>query len=188
MIKRIALASLLVALASGAAAQTAPYYPGRFDWQKHTPQQEGFDAAKLDATLLAVKLQEDAGIDIVSDGEQTRQHFVHGFLEFVDGIDFQRKVEIGIRADRYKAMVPTVIGPLELKGRVLDLIHEINGMRKDAGLDLTDRIAVTLPSDLADVMRHADWIKGETLAVSIDVDGGELSIRKVAGTGESATV
>ncbi len=46
-------------------------------------------AAKLDATLLAVKEQEDAGIDIVSDGEQARQHFVHGFLEFVDGHRFQ---------------------------------------------------------------------------------------------------
>src|SRR4030081_848490 len=75
-------------------------------------------AAKLDATLLAVKEQEDAGIDIVSDGEQARQHFVHGFLEFVDGIDFNRKVEMGIRADRYKAMVPTVTGPLKLRGRV----------------------------------------------------------------------
>ena len=65
------------------------------------------EAAKLDATLLAVKLQEDAGIDVVTDGEQSRQHFVHGFLEFVDGIDFAHKVEMGIRADRYKAMVPT---------------------------------------------------------------------------------
>ena len=76
------------------------------------------DAGKLDATLLAVKQQEDAGIDIVTDGEQSRQHFVHGFLEFVDGIDFAHKVEMGIRNDRYKAMVPTVTGPLRLKGRV----------------------------------------------------------------------
>ena len=75
-------------------------------------------AGKLDATLLAVKLQEDAGIDIVTDGEQSRQHFVHGFLEFVDGIDFANKVEMGIRNDRYKAMVPTVTGALKLKGRV----------------------------------------------------------------------
>jgi len=75
-------------------------------------------AAKLDATLLAVKLQEDAGVDIVTDGEQSRQHFVHGFLEFVDGIDFTNKVEMGIRNDRYKAMVPTVTGALRLKGRV----------------------------------------------------------------------
>ena len=62
---------------------------------------EALAEAKLDATLLAVKLQEDADIDVVSDGEQARQHFVHGFLESVDGIDFQRKVEMGIRADRY---------------------------------------------------------------------------------------
>src|SRR5580704_1127094 len=75
-------------------------------------------AGKLDATLLAVKLQEDAGIDIVTDGEQSRQHFVHGFLEFVDGIDFARKVEMGIRKERYKAMVPTVVSALKLRGRV----------------------------------------------------------------------
>src|ERR1700726_4238788 len=76
------------------------------------------DAAKHDATLVALKLQEDCGIDIVTDGEQSRQHLVHGFLEFVEGIDFSRRVEIGIRADRYKAMVPTVTGKLRLKARV----------------------------------------------------------------------
>jgi 5-methyltetrahydropteroyltriglutamate--homocysteine methyltransferase len=75
-------------------------------------------AAKLDATLLAIKEQEDAGIDIVSDGEQSRQHFVHGFLEFVAGIDFAHKVEMGIRNNRYKALVPTVTAALALKGRV----------------------------------------------------------------------
>jgi len=75
-------------------------------------------AAKRDATLLVIKEQEDAGIDIVTDGEQSRQHFVHGFLEHVEGIDFARRVEMGIRKDRYKAMVPTVVGPLGLKGRV----------------------------------------------------------------------
>jgi 5-methyltetrahydropteroyltriglutamate--homocysteine methyltransferase len=81
---------------------------------------EGADleAGKRDATLLAIKEQEDAGIDIVSDGEQARQHFVHGFLERVEGIDFAHKVEMGIRADRYKAMVPQVVAPVRLKGRV----------------------------------------------------------------------
>jgi len=74
--------------------------------------------AKRDATVLWLKEQEDAGIDIVTDGEQSRQHFVHGFLERVDGIDFAHKIEMGIRADRYKAMVPQVVGPLRLKGRV----------------------------------------------------------------------
>jgi 5-methyltetrahydropteroyltriglutamate--homocysteine methyltransferase len=74
--------------------------------------------AKRDATMLAVKLQEDAGVDIVTEGEQARQHFVHGFLEKVEGIDFAHKVEMGIRKDRYKAMVPQVVAPLTLKGRV----------------------------------------------------------------------
>jgi len=74
--------------------------------------------AKRDATLLWLKLQEDAGLDIVGDGEQSRQHFVHGFLEAVQGIDLEHKVEMGIRADRYKAMVPQVVGPLALRGRV----------------------------------------------------------------------
>jgi 5-methyltetrahydropteroyltriglutamate--homocysteine methyltransferase len=73
---------------------------------------------KRDATLLALKQQEDCDIDVVTDGEQSRQHFVHGFLESVEGIDFSRRVEIGIRADRYKAMVPTVTGELRLKARV----------------------------------------------------------------------
>jgi 5-methyltetrahydropteroyltriglutamate--homocysteine methyltransferase len=76
------------------------------------------ESGKLDATLLALKMQEDAGIDIVTDGEQARQHFVHGFLEQVEGIDFEHKVEMGIRDNRYKAMVPVVTSALTLKGRV----------------------------------------------------------------------
>jgi 5-methyltetrahydropteroyltriglutamate--homocysteine methyltransferase len=75
-------------------------------------------AGKIDATILAVKLQEDAGIDIISDGEQARIHFVHGFLANLDGIDFGRRQTIGIRADRYKAEVPTVTGPIRRKGPV----------------------------------------------------------------------
>src|SRR6266849_2342433 len=76
------------------------------------------EAAKLDATLVAIKQQEDAGIDIVTDGEQSRQHFVHGFLEGIEGVDFSRKVTIGIRADRYKAEVPTVTGSLRRRGSI----------------------------------------------------------------------
>src|SRR5690242_12219172 len=87
-------------------------------WAPWKAEGEALKRAKRDATLLAVKLQEDAGIDIVTEGEQARQHFVHGFLERIEGIDFAHKVEMGIRKDRYKAMVPTVTGPLRLKGRV----------------------------------------------------------------------
>jgi len=87
-------------------------------WPQWRLQGDELAAAKLDATLLAIKWQEDAGLDIICDGEMSRQHFVHGFLEFVDGIDFAHKIEMGIRADRYKAMVPVVRGELKLKDRV----------------------------------------------------------------------
>ena len=62
--------------------------------------------------------------------------------------------------------------PSSLEGRVLDLIHELNSMRKEAGLELTDRIVVTLPEAASDLLTHADWIKEEVLAVEIRADGG----------------
>ena len=68
--------------------------------------------AKADATLLWIKAQEDAGLDVIGDGEQSRQHFVHGFLEQVEGIDFEHKVKMGIRNNRYDAMVPQVADKL----------------------------------------------------------------------------
>ncbi|MDP8911061.1 MAG: isoleucine--tRNA ligase, partial [Actinomycetota bacterium] len=61
---------------------------------------------------------------------------------------------------------------LELEGRVLDLIHRLNSLRRDSGLELTDRITVTLPQAQADLLEHAEWIKQETLALAIDTDGG----------------
>src|SRR3984893_6927477 len=81
-------------------------------WASWRLDGEALAEGKRDATLLALKLQEDSGIDIVSDGEQSRQHFVHGFLEGIDGIDFGPRVPMGIRNNRYEAMVPTVTGPL----------------------------------------------------------------------------
>ncbi len=87
-------------------------------WPQWKAQGAELQQAKADATLLWIKAQEDAGLDIVGDGEQSRQHFVHGFLEQVSGIDFENKVTMGIRNNRYDAQVPQVIAPLALKGRV----------------------------------------------------------------------
>jgi 5-methyltetrahydropteroyltriglutamate--homocysteine methyltransferase len=70
------------------------------------------DEGKRDAALVWLKLQEESGIDVVTDGEQGRQHFVHGFLEKISGIDFSKRQEIGIRNNRYKAVCPTVTGPI----------------------------------------------------------------------------
>ena len=118
-------------------------------------------AGKLDATQLAVKLQEDAGIDIVCDGEQSRQHFVHGFLEFVDGIDFAHKVEMGIRADRYKAMVPVVRGDLVLKGRV----HQIEA--RHARAHTTRKLKITLPGPMTISDTVADAHYGDKVKMAM---------------------
>jgi 5-methyltetrahydropteroyltriglutamate--homocysteine methyltransferase len=73
---------------------------------------ETLERAKRDAALVVLKEQERAGIDIVSNGEQFRQHFVHGFLESIEGIDFAKRKRIGIRDNRYEADCPTVIAPI----------------------------------------------------------------------------
>ena len=69
-------------------------------------------AGKERAALEWLREQEAAGIDVVGDGEQFRVHFVHGFLEGLEGIDWNRKTRMGIRNNRYEAEVPTVTGPL----------------------------------------------------------------------------
>jgi 5-methyltetrahydropteroyltriglutamate--homocysteine methyltransferase len=122
-------------------------------------------AAKLDATLIALKLQEDAGIDIVSDGEQSRQHFVHGFLELVDGIDFGQRVEMGIRNNRYKAMVPTVVDELRLKSRV----HETEA--RHARAHTRRKLKFTLPGPMTIVDTIADAHYGDRVKMAFAFAG-----------------
>jgi 5-methyltetrahydropteroyltriglutamate--homocysteine methyltransferase len=117
-------------------------------------------SAKADATLLAVKEQEDAGIDCVTDGEMSRQHFVHGFLEYVDGIDFAHKVEMGIRADRYKAMVPQVVGELRLKGRV----HATEA--KLARAHTRKKLKITMPGPMTIIDTIADRHYGDRVKMA----------------------
>lgn len=66
---------------------------------------------KKDALRVSLQEQKNAGIDIVSDGEQTRQHFVTTFIEHLEGVDFKKRETVKIR-DRYNASVPTVVGPV----------------------------------------------------------------------------
>jgi 5-methyltetrahydropteroyltriglutamate--homocysteine methyltransferase len=130
-------------------------------WPQWKAQGEDLAAAKRDATLLWLKLQEDAGLDVVTDGEQSRQHFVHGFLEFVEGIDFEHKVEMGIRGDRYKAMVPQVVGPLKLKGRVHQA--EARLMRAHTG----KKIKFTLPGPMTIADTVADRFYGDKVKMAM---------------------
>ncbi|MFO0209145.1 MAG: methionine synthase [Betaproteobacteria bacterium] len=130
-------------------------------WPQWKAQGAELAAAQRDATLLWLKLQEDAGLDVVTDGEQSRQHFVHGFLEFVEGIDFEHKVEMGIRGDRYKAMVPQVVGPLRLTGRV----HQAEARLMRAHTDRKIKFTLPGPMTIADTV--ADRFYGDKVKMAM---------------------
>jgi len=114
--------------------------------------------AKQDATLVWLKSQEDLGLDIVTDGEQSRQHFVHGFLEYVEGIDFGRKVKMGIRDNRYEAMVPVVTGPLRLRGRVHQVESRLARTHTKRPLKITMPGPMTIVDTIADE-HYGDKVK-----------------------------
>jgi 5-methyltetrahydropteroyltriglutamate--homocysteine methyltransferase len=134
-------------------------------WPQWRAQGADLEQAKRDATLLWLKEQEAAGIDIVSDGEQSRQHFVHGFLEFVEGIDFEHKVKMGIRNNRYDAMVPVVVGPLRLKGRV----HQAEARLLRA--HSKKKIKITMPGPMTIVDTLADRYYGDKVKLAMAFAG-----------------
>ena len=117
--------------------------------------------AKADATLLWIKAQEDAGLDVIGDGEQSRQHFVHGFLEQVEGIDFEHKVKMGIRNNRYDAMVPQVVSALKLKGRV----HQAEA--RILRVHTTKKVKFTLPGPMTIVDTVADQFYGDRITLAM---------------------
>ncbi|RTE91815.1 MULTISPECIES: methionine synthase [Bradyrhizobium] len=129
-------------------------------WAPWKSQGDELLRAKRDATLIWLKIQEDAGIDIVTEGEQARQHFVHGFLEKIEGIDFAHKVEMGIRKDRYKAMVPQVIAPLRLKDRV----HAFEA--RVARMHTGKKLKFTLPGPMTIIDTIADRYYGDRVKMA----------------------
>ena len=135
-------------------AETQKLWP---QWKSHGDE---LKQAKADATLLWIKAQEDAGLDIVGDGEQSRQHFVHGFLEQVEGIDFDHKVKMGIRDNRYDAMVPQVVAPLRLKGRV----HAFEAQLARA--HTKKKLKFTLPGPMTIVDTVADSYYGDKVKLA----------------------
>src|ERR1700730_9772413 len=130
-------------------------------WAPWAQQGEALAEAKRDATLLILKEQEDAGIDIVTDGEQSRQHFVHGFLEQIDGIDFNRRVAMGIRKNRYTAEGPTVTSALKRKGPV----HKTEAALARA--HTRHKLKFTLPGPMTIIDTIADEHYGDRIAMAM---------------------
>jgi len=129
-------------------------------WPQWRVEGDALLQAKADATLLWIKAQEDAGLDIVSDGEQSRQHFVHGFLEQIEGIDFEHKVKMGIRNNRYDAMVPQVVSTLRLRGRV----HAFEAQLARA--HTKKKLKFTLPGPMTIVDTVADRFYGDKVKMA----------------------
>ena len=130
-------------------------------WPQWKASGDQLREAKADATVMWIKAQEDAGLDVVGDGEQARQHFVHGFLEAVEGIDFEHKVKMGIRDNRYEAMVPQVVGLLRLKGRV----HAFEAQLARA--HTRRRLKFTLPGPMTIVDTVADRYYGDRVKMAM---------------------
>jgi 5-methyltetrahydropteroyltriglutamate--homocysteine methyltransferase len=146
-------------------------------WPQWRQEGDALREAKADATLMWIKAQEDAGLEVVGDGEQSRQHFVHGFLEQVEGIDFDHKVKMGIRDNRYDAMVPQVVGPLRLKGRVHAFEAQLARAHTKRKLKFTMPGPMTIVDTVADryygdrvkmAMAFAELLNQEALALQAD--------------------
>jgi len=105
------MATLLPTTIAGSLPKPEWLAPPGVLWAPWLLEGEALAAAKLDAVRLALFDQEGAGIDIVTDGEQTRRHFVTTLIEGLEGVDFEHRRTVRIR-DRYDAAVPVVVGPV----------------------------------------------------------------------------
>src|SRR5712692_11426259 len=143
-------------------------------WAPWRLEGRALEEGKRDAVLLALRDQEEAGIDIVTDGEQTRRHFVWGFVEQLDGVDFSKMVTIGIRADRYKADVPTVTAPLRRRGPIHT--EEIRFLRGEPRRPV--KFTIPGPMTIADTIHDAHYGSrakvGMALAALINEEAREL--------------
>ena len=111
---------------------------------------------ELDGDDVLVEGERLAGEDVLRERSAANE----GWAVAADG-------EITVELD------PALDDDLLVRGRVYELIHTVNSMRREQGLELTDRIRLTVPAADADLLdAHGEWIKGETLAVSVEADGG----------------
>ena len=128
-------------------------------WSPWKLQDKELGEGKRDALLLSLQEQRHAGIDIVSDGEQTRQHFVTTFIEHLDGVDFEKRETVRIR-NRYDASVPTVVGAVSRQKPVF--VEDAKFLRRHTAQPI--KWALPGPMTMIDTLYDAHYRSREKLA------------------------
>ena len=128
-------------------------------WSPWKLQDDALIEGKQDALRLSLQEQQHAGIDIVSDGEQTRQHFVTTFIEHLSGVDFEKRETVRIR-DRYDASVPTVVGAVSRQKPVF--VEDARFLRQQTSQPI--KWALPGPMTMIDTLYDAHYKSREKLA------------------------
>ncbi|MGB8696145.1 methionine synthase, partial [Acinetobacter sp.] len=128
-------------------------------WSAWKLEGEELLEAKRDALKLSLHEQRQAGIDIVSDGEQTRQHFVTTFIEHLEGVDFEKRETMRIR-NRYDASVPSVVGEVSRKQSVF--VEDAKFLRSQTNQPI--KWALPGPMTMIDTLYDGHYKSREKLA------------------------
>ncbi|EKO3960391.1 methionine synthase [Vibrio fluvialis] len=128
-------------------------------WSPWKLQGQELTDGKHDALRVSLQEQQQAEIDIVSDGEQTRQHFVTTFIEHLSGVDFENRKTVTIR-NRYEASVPTVVGPVSRQKSVF--VEDAKFLRQQT--DKPIKWALPGPMTMIDTLYDDHYKSREKLA------------------------
>lgn len=128
-------------------------------WSPWNLESNKLDEGKQDALIVSLQEQQLAGIDIISDGEQTRQHFVTTFIEHLSGVDFENRRTVKIR-NRYEASVPVVVGEIARKKSVF--VNDAKFLRKQTNKPI--KWALPGPMTMVDTLFDKHYKSREKLA------------------------
>ena len=160
------MAHLLQTTIAGSLPKPSWLSPPKELWAPWLLEGDALAEGKRDAVRLVLRDQERAGIDIVTDGEQTRRHFVTTFIEALDGVDFANKRTVRIR-NRYDADVPVVAGAVSRRAPVFvdeqyTVTHEVVGVGQSRRVEsywTRSQVAAQDGSPVATVLLHQGVVK-----------------------------
>jgi 5-methyltetrahydropteroyltriglutamate--homocysteine methyltransferase len=156
---RVKMKKLLPTSTAGSLPKPAWLAEPETLWSPWKLQGAELTDGKQDALRVALQEQQQAGVDIVSDGEQTRQHFVTTFIEHLNGVDFENRKTVTIR-NRYEASVPSVIGPVSRSKPVF--VEDAKFLRSQTKQPI--KWALPGPMTMIDTLYDAHYQSREQLA------------------------